>query len=69
VAIATGGHGFTIVELLGRDPIHLGDWPEWDHATALGSAVYFNQTKAARLGVNVHGHGVHESRVRQKLRL
>jgi hypothetical protein len=69
VAIATEGHGFTIIELLGSDPIHLGDRLEWDNAAVLGSAVYHNRTKATTLNVNVQSHGVLESRVRQRLRL
>jgi hypothetical protein len=69
VVIATEGHGFTIVELLGSDPIHLGDRLEWDDASALGSAVYHNRTKATRINVNVQTHGVLESRLRQRLRL
>jgi hypothetical protein len=69
VAIATDGHGFTIVEMLGSDPIHLGDRLEWDDALALGSAIYRNQTKLTKISVNVQGHGVHEARVRMKLKL
>jgi hypothetical protein len=64
VAIATEGQGFTSVELLGSDPIHLGDGMEWDDAAALGSAVYHNRTKATRINVNVQNHGVLEPRVR-----
>jgi hypothetical protein len=69
VAIATEGHDFTIVELLGSNPIHLGDGMEWDDVSALGSAVYHNRTKATRLNVKVQNHGVLESRVRQRVRL
>ena len=62
VAIATEGHGFTIVELLTSDPISLGDRLEW-HDDRLGPATYLNLTRATKHSVNVHAHGVPESRV------
>jgi hypothetical protein len=68
VAIATEGSGFTIVELLGSDPINLGDRLEWPNDT-LGSAVYVNLTKGLKVRVNVQGHGVPETQVRQRLQL
>jgi hypothetical protein len=67
VAIATDG-GFTIIEMLTSDPIHLGDQLQWDD-DRLGTATYRNLTKRTSHSVNAHAHGVHESRVRQKLKL
>jgi hypothetical protein len=61
VAIATDGRRFTTIDFLGSDPIHLGHQLEWDHASALGSTVYHNRTKATRINVNVQNHGVLES--------
>jgi hypothetical protein len=55
--------------VLSSAPINIGDRLEWVDATALGSAVFLNLTKATRINVNVINHGVQESRVRQKLRL
>ena len=66
VAIATEGSGFTIVELLGSDPINLGDRLEWPSDT-LGNAVYINLTKGLRISVNVQDHGVPETELRQQL--
>jgi hypothetical protein len=68
VAISTD-RGFTIIELLGNDPIHLGDRLEWDEDIALGNATYRNLTKGTATQVNVHAHAVHGSRVRQRLKL
>jgi hypothetical protein len=68
VAIAADSGGFTIIELPGSDPISLGDRMRWD-SDALDSAVYFNQTKASRVAVNVQAHGVPEALVRRVLRL
>jgi hypothetical protein len=41
---------------------------QWD-TEELGSRAYFNQTKASRVAVNVQAHHVHESLVRQLLKL
>jgi hypothetical protein len=69
VAVATDGNGFTILELVGTDPISIGDQLEWADDTALGRAVYRNITKGAAASVKVLAHGVPESQVRQSLRL
>jgi hypothetical protein len=69
VAIATDGNGFTIIELVGSDPISIGDQLEWSNDTALGRAAYRNLTTGTALDVNVLAHGVPEARVRQQLRL
>jgi hypothetical protein len=68
-AIATDGDGYTIIEVLGGDSISIGDQLEWDDEKSVGSAIYLNLTKAVQIRVNVHGHGIVESRVRQHLRL
>jgi hypothetical protein len=68
VAIATDGHGFTIIELVGSDLISIGDQLEWPNDTALGRAVCRNLTKGTAADVNVLAHGVHASRLRQQLR-
>jgi len=69
VAIATDGHGYTIIEMLGSDMISLGDWLEWPEDHSLGSATYTNLTKAIQINVNVKYHGLTEARVRRMLRL
>jgi hypothetical protein len=68
-AIATEGSGFTILELVGGDPISIGDQLQWPNDTALGRTVYRNLTTGTDLQVNVLRHGVPESKVRQQLRL
>jgi hypothetical protein len=69
VAIATDGHGYTIIEMLGSDNISIGDWLEWPDDHYLGSATYTNLTKAIPISVNVRCHGVPETVVRRMLRL
>ena len=69
VAVATDGNDFTILELVGTDPISLGDQLEWPDDTALGRAVFRNITKGAAANVKVLAHGVPPSQVRQSLRL
>jgi hypothetical protein len=68
VAIATNEHGYTIIEMVAGDSINIGDQMEWED-NSLGRATYTNLTKAMQISVNVHGHGIPEARVRQKLRL
>jgi len=67
VAIQTGAE-FTILRMLGSEPISLGDRLEW-HDNRLGNAVYLNLTKATKHSCNVQAHGVPADRVRQLLKL
>jgi hypothetical protein len=68
VAIATDGHGYTIIEVLGSELISIGDQVEWDD-NSLDREIFTNLTKGIQINVKVHGHGIPETRVRQKLRL
>jgi hypothetical protein len=60
--------GFTIVEILGSEPIGLGDWLEWQD-NCLGGLVYRNLSKAADHRVIVRAQGVHPDWVRLLLQL
>jgi hypothetical protein len=67
VAIVAEQGGCTIIELLGDDPIELGDAIEWDNDTAVGEELYRNHTRRIRLWVDVRRHDLPRTQVRQQL--
>lgn len=66
VAIATGGHEFTIVE---GDPAEFraGDHVEWDDDNRLGPATYRNVTKASAVQVVVRNHWVSARQLQEEM--
>lgn len=67
VAIATEGHGYTIIELLGDDDIEVGDQMAWANDTGLGGEKYRNLTKRKAMDVCVQNHWVAPQHLRQQL--
>jgi hypothetical protein len=68
-ALATEGHGFTIIELVGSEPIRIGDQFQWPSGRALGRTVFHNLSTGTTVNVNVLAHGVPQALVRQLLGL
>lgn len=67
VAIATEGHGFTIIELLSDENLEIGDVLEWSPDTGLGEQRYRNLTKNTTFAVFAQNHWVALHRLRQQL--
>jgi len=69
VAIATSGHGFTIIELLNDINIEVGDAMEWTPDTGCGHQNYRNITKGIQMRVYAQNHWVNPPQLRQQLLL
>jgi hypothetical protein len=67
VAIATDGHGYTIIELLSDDEIDKGDQMWWANDTGLGREDYKNLTKNKMMHVYVQNHWVGTDGLRAQL--
>lgn len=67
VAVMTEGYGYSIFELLGGDPVEVGDHVSWGDDTALGDELLTNHTQRERYEVYFQNHHVPESQLRQQL--
>ncbi|MBA4286864.1 MAG: hypothetical protein C0434_15170 [Xanthomonadaceae bacterium] len=66
VAVLTE-NGFSVFELLGGDPVEVGDTVSWADDTALGGELLTNHTQGERYEVFFQNHHVHQSQLRQQL--
>jgi len=67
VAVQTADGNFSVFELLGDDPVDLGDKVFWFQATSLGTTLLTNITQNRIFEVYFQTHGVPESQLKKQL--
>ena len=67
VAVQTADGNFSVFELLGDDPVDIGDKVFWFQATSHGSTLLTNITQNEIYEVNFLNHEVPESQLKKQL--
>ena len=67
VAVQTESNGFSILELIGGEPIQEGDEVSWKNDTALGHEILSNLTKNLKYEVYFQDHWVDQGEVLTQL--
>ena len=67
VAVLTESNRFTILEMIGGDPIQEGDDVSWENDTALGPEVLSNLSQNQKYEVYFQDHGVGHNNVLSQL--
>jgi len=67
VAVRTEEGSFSVFELLGGDPVSIGDSVSWKDDTGLGDELLTNHSEGARFEVYFQNHHIHPSQLRQQL--
>jgi hypothetical protein len=67
VAVQTAAGNFSVFELLGDDPVDIGDKVFWFQATSLGTTLLANITQNRIFEVSFQSHEVPESRLKKQL--
>lgn len=67
VAVLTDEGTFSVLELLARDSVEVGDVVSWNDAMALGTEVLTNHTRGERFEAYFQNHHVPPAQLRQQL--
>ncbi len=67
VAVQTESNGFSILEIIGGDPIREGDEVFWENDTGLGHAILSNLSQNLQYEVYFQDHWVGQSQVLSQL--
>lgn len=67
VAVLTENENYSVFELLGGDPVEVGDVVSWKDDTALGGELLTNHTQGGHFEVYFQNHHVSRPQLKQQL--